>query len=554
VRYNPPGATVVQKEQDTSRSSSIRKIVQRRSAPTILAVLVVVAALLPLGFSPTDARAQESSSGNYTGINVESSQQIFATMCALDAAGFDADESTLAEMPSRLRLRADLLKQQGPATQALRQFYREHQLANPGETLSRYITFALVAGPPPDFQFLYDRDILPPDVLTIESFQDLLGNFYREAHLASRWSIVEPEYERAQAVYDSPVRRIVAVTNGYLREVLKPSRGRTFTVYVEPLVGNRTNFRNFGDAYSVVVGTPSKLPIDDVQHAYLHFMLDQLSLKYRNQIDTKRALLNIAARAPRLPVDYHDDFVDFTDECVIKAVELRLKKLSPDQLEGALKDDDQSGFILVRPLVEQLQKFEKAEPSMSYYYADLIAGIDVEAEQKRLQGITFAAADATAPQKHQFATGSAGTETDEPHLLAEGDRAIALKDAAGAKKAFEQVLAKNPSQPRALYGVAVASILTGDADDAKTDFEKVIAAFAATGGSKEATSGFDPGLLAWSHIYLGRIFDVEDDRDSAIKEYRAALAVIGAPETARLAAQRGVESAYQPTQPSGTPQ
>lgn len=476
-------------------------------------------------------------------------------MCALDAAGFDSDEGTLAEMPSRLRLRADLLKQQGPATQALRQFYREHQLANPGETLSRYITFALVAGQPPDFQFLYDRDILPPDVLTIENFQDLLGNFYREAHLASRWSVVEPEYERAQAVYDSPVRRIVGVTNGYLREVLKASHGRTFTVYVEPLVGNRTNFRNFEDAYSIVVGTPSPLPLDDIQHAYLHFMLDQLSLKYRNQVDAKRALLNIAARAPRLPVDYHDDFVNFTDECVIKAVELRLKRLSADQLETALKDDDQSGFILVRPLVQQLQKFEKAEPSMSYYFPDLIAGIDVEAEQKRLQGITFAAADVAPPQKHQTLASTGGGETDEAHLLAEGDRAIALKDAAGAKKAFEQVLAKNPSQPRALYGVAVASILTGDADAAKTDFEKVIAAFAATGGSKEATSGFDPGLLAWAHIYLGRIFDVEDDRDSAIKEYRAALAVIGAPETARVAAQRGVESAYQPTaQPSGTPQ
>jgi tetratricopeptide (TPR) repeat protein len=372
--------------------------------------------------------------------------------------------------------------------------------------------------------------------------------------LASRWAIVEPEYERAQAAYGSPVRRIVEVTNGYLREVLKASLGRTFTVYVEPLVGKRTNFRNFGDAYSIVVGTPSPLPLDDVQHAYLHFMLDSLSLKYRNQIETKHALLNIAARAPRLPVDYHDDFVDFTDECVIKAVELRLRKLSADQLEAALKDDDQSGFILVRPLVQQLQKFEKAEPSMSYYFPDLIAGIDVEAEQKRLQAVTFAPPEATPPQKHG-ATAPSGNEFDEGRLLAEGDRAIALKDADGAKKAFEQVLAKDPSQPRALFGTAVASIQTGDADAAKVNFEKVIAAFASSGGSKEAASGFDPGLLAWTHIYLGRIFDVEEDRESAIKEYQAALAVVGAPETARVAAQRGVESAYQPTaQPSGTPQ
>jgi tetratricopeptide (TPR) repeat protein len=531
----------------------IQRLVQKNSALVCIALLVILAAS-SIGVSETKAVAQESAVANYSGINVESSQQIFATMCALDAAGLDADESTLAEMPSRLKLRADLLKQQGPATEALRQFYREHALGNSGETLSRYIAFDLVVGPPPDFQFLYDRDLLPPDVLAIESFQDILSNFYREAHLAARWSVVEPEYERAQAVYDAPVRRIVSVTNGYLREVLKASHGRTFTVYVEPLVGNRTNFRNFGDTYSVVVGTPSNLPIADIQHAYLHFMLDQLALKYRKQVDTKSALLGIAARAPRLPVEYHDDFVDFTDECVIKAVELRLQRLPADKLEAALKDDDQSGFILVRPLMTQLEKFEKAEPSMSYYYPDLIAGIDVPAEQKRLQGTAFAAADNTAPHLHEFGR-TASNEYDENRLLAEGDRAIALKDPAGAKKAFEQVLAKNPNQPRALYGVAVAAILTGDADEAKTDFEKVIAAFAASGGSKEATSAFDPGLLAWTHIYLGRIFDLEPDRDSAIKEYRAALAVIGAPETARVAAQRGVESAYQPTaRPSGTPQ
>lgn len=468
-------------------------------------------------------------------------------MCALDAAGFDADESTLAEMPSRLRLRADLLSLQGPVTTALRQFYRDHALGTPGETLSRYITFALVTGPPPQFQFLYDRDLLPPDVLSIESFQDVLGNFYREARLAGRWSQVEPEYDRARDVYSSPVRRIVTVTNAYLREVQKVPHGRTFTVYVEPLVGNRTNFRNYGDTYSVVVGTPSRLPLDDIQHAYLHFMLDQLPLRYRKQVETKSALLNVAARAPRLPADYRDDFLSFADECLIKAAELRLRRLSPPQLESALKDADESGFILVRPLVQQLMKFEKAEPAMEYYFPDLIAGIDVDAEQKRLQGMTFAAGQATPALAHGTASAAAQeNEFDEGRLLTQGDRAIALKQTADAKTAFGKVLEKNPDQPRALYGMAIASVLEGDADGAKKLFERLITISAARGGSLESSKSVDPAVVAWAHVYLGRIFDVEDDRDSAIREYQSALAVVGAPEAARVAAQRGVESAYQP--------
>jgi tetratricopeptide (TPR) repeat protein len=509
--------------------------------------LAFCAVLTALGVTAAAVHSQEAPATNSTGISIESSQQLFATMCALDAAGFDADESTLAEMPSRLKLRADLLSLQGPATTALRQFYRDHALGTPGETLSRYITFALVAGPPPQFQFLYDRDLLPPDVLTIESFQEVLGNFYQEAHLAARWSQVEPEYDRAQELYSSPVRKIVTVTNAYLREVQKVPHGRTFTVYVEPLVGNRTNFRNYGDTYSVVVGTPSRLPLADIQHAYLHFMLDQLPLRYRKLVESKSALLNVAARASRLPPDYRDDFLSFADECLIKAVELRLRRLSPEQLESSLKDADESGFVLVRPFVQQLLKFEKAEPAMEYYFPDLLAGIDVAAEQKRLQGVTFAAAQATPALVHGNASPEAqGNEFDEGRLLTQGDRAIALKQTANAKAAFGKVLEKNPDQPRALYGMAIASVLEGDADGAKKLFERLITISTASGGSLESSKSIDPAIVAWAHVYLGRIFDVEDERDSAIREYQSALAVVGAPEAARVAAQRGVESAYQP--------
>ena len=83
-----------------------------------------------------------------------------------------------------------------------------------------------------------------------------------------------------------------------------------------------------------------------------------------------------------MPPEYQGDFLALTDECFIKAVELRLQRLSPDQLEAAMKDADRSGFILVRPMVQQLLKFEKDEPAMSYYFSDLIDAIDVASGAK----------------------------------------------------------------------------------------------------------------------------------------------------------------------------
>lgn len=472
-------------------------------------------------------------------------------MSALDAAGFGADESTLAEMPYRLKLREDLLKMQGPATTALRQFYKQHAFSSRAETLSRYITFSLVVGPPPSFPFLYDRELLPPDVLTIADFDPILADFYREANLGERWQEVEPEYERAQALYNGPVRDIVTYTNAYLREVLSASRGRTFTVYVEPLVGSLTNFRIYGSSYSVVVGTPHPLPLEDIQHAYLHFLLDPLPLKYAQQVEAKRDVLKVAAEAPRLPADYQTDFVAYVDECLIRAVQLRLKKLPAAQMEAALKEADDSGFVLVRPLIDQLKVFEKAGPAMDYYFPDLIAGIDVAALQKRFEHYAFASPQATPASEHGLDLGAntAATAETPEQLLQDGQRAIALRQPAQAKAAFNKVLATNPKSLQALYGLAIASVLDADADTAKKLFEQVVV-LSQPAEQEQNNAPADPAMLAWSHVYLGRIFDLEQDRTSAITEYQAALAVVGAPESARVAAQQGVESAYQPKPPT----
>src|ERR1019366_9587881 len=61
-------------------------------------------------------------------VSVETRPQLFATLCALDAAGFDAGLSTSNQSPGRAQLRERMLALQGPAVDALRKDYREHAL------------------------------------------------------------------------------------------------------------------------------------------------------------------------------------------------------------------------------------------------------------------------------------------------------------------------------------------------------------------------------------------------------------------------------------------
>ncbi|MGH9773481.1 MAG: tetratricopeptide repeat protein [Candidatus Acidiferrales bacterium] len=477
-------------------------------------------------------------------ISIEASPQLFATMCVLEAAGFGANASNGDEVTDIAALQADLLQMNGPAFDSVRAYYKEHELSAPGETLSRYISFALVVGPPPKFSYQLNQFELPPDVLALQNFDDVMRDFYVAAHIEDRWRDYQTSYAAGVREYELPVRKMVYVATAYLREILKPEEGRTFRVYYEPLVGGRTNFRSYGERYAIVVGTKPEASMDDVQHAFLHFMLDPLALRYQTLVESKKALLGDAGRAANLPVEYQRDFIAFFTECMVKAAELRLKNLRAADAEKELSADDRNGLVLVRPLVAQLLKFEKAGPAMEYYYGDVVKGIDVAAEHQRLQSVQFAKAgeggNEPGPTEQRNLRAPKPQVTELDGMLALGDHQIATQDGAGAEATFARALEKYPNEPRAMYGLAVALVIETQVERAQALFEKIVT----PGGAGAATK--DPAILSWSHIYLGRIHDLEGERELAVNEYQAALEVQGAPESAVAAARRGIASGAKP--------
>jgi tetratricopeptide (TPR) repeat protein len=500
-----------------------------------------------------------------TNITVDDSEALFTTMCALHAAGFESDVSTAGWHPLRVQLRDILLKQEGPAVDAVREYFKQHQLVDSGATLSRYIWFGVVVGPAPKFAYVMRHDDLPPEVLAIEDFNELLAAYYAEQHIGELWRKIQPAYNQEIARLHEPITQIVVQANGYLREILKPESQRTFSVVVEPMVGRKTNALNFTEHYSVLLSGVGDIPTAEIRHAFLHFMLDWLPLRYPNVVAVKRPLLDIAVHAPRLPNEFKDDFPSFFTECLVRAVELRLQKLSPGQIAARIDRDEANGFVLVRSLLGALGKFEKAAPAMQYYFPDMVRTIDTGAEAKRLETVKFAEAEtASASAEGTQAEGEpvkvrpalpAGVPNDPEALaaLTEGERQIALKNAAAASAAFQRVLVKYPSQPRAWYGLALVALLEGNGGKAKELFGHLVGQKSEKDGDGAGGNPVregaavgpaatkDPLVLAWSHVYLGRIFDDEGEHDRAREEYRAAAATEGAPEAARHAAQRALD-------------
>ena len=179
---------------------------------------------------------------------------------------------------------------------------------------------------------------------------------------------------------------------------------------------------------------------------------------------------------------------------------------------------------------------------MALYFPEVVRAIDVNTEAKRLDTVKFAPAP-SAPKNSELSAEEVARRTaarpttlpNDPEAIAaltEGERRVAEKKAREAEIFFQKVLARYPEQPRAWYGLGLVALLDHDGLRAKEVFGRL------TAGEHAASN--DPMVLAWSHIYLGRIYNDEGRPEQAKTEYQAALTIDGSPEQARQAAQKGL--------------
>jgi tetratricopeptide (TPR) repeat protein len=512
-----------------------RKISEKMGV--VLALLLVCAAVSAAQAPVRRANPRLAPSSAAT---IDTNEAMFATMCALYAAGYEGDLSSDNWSAYRSQMRERLRAQQGPAVDALKEFYRGHQFRDPAAMLSRFVWFGLVAGPAPKFRPSLRRDELPPDVLDLEGFSEILSNYYTEQNIGRMFREVQSLYNGEIERLHDPVSQILFQATTYLRAVVDPSKPQTFTIVVEPLVGRITNVRNFMDHYAIVLSGSEDVPSDVVRHAYLHFLLDGLPLQYPHVIAVKRPLYETAAKAPRLAADLKDDFPSWFGECTVRAVELKLRKMSPSEREALLQSNDGEGYVMVRPIFMGLTEYEKSEPSFRDYFPDLIRAIDMKTEQPRVAAIQFAPAQDASQKKDLEAEAVARrvrvttlpNDAQAIAALTDGEKALSEKNARAAEVSFKSVLAKYPNQPRAWYGLGMVAVLDHDADRAKEVFGRL------TTGEYAASQ--DPLVMAWSHVYLARIFEDEGQLERAKSEYQAVLTVQGAPPQAQQAAQKGL--------------
>jgi tetratricopeptide (TPR) repeat protein len=475
-------------------------------------------------------------------VSLETSETLFTVLTAINTCGYDQELN--ASDPLRAQIRSEVGKaiQNTPEAQdtiaPLCAFYREHQGADPSRELAPYVSLALYLGEAPTFTPKAKQAELPPDAAGVAGLVAFLQPFYEKAGLHAIWERHRERYNELTQIYHAPLAKMTFDTEIYLKLPSAGYLGRQFTVYLDAMgAPGQTNARNYASEYYVVL-SPSAgtaLKLQQIRHTYLHYLLDPLALKNGASFPRLQPLLEEVKTSPMDEV-FKNNISLLVTECLVRAIEARMlgsAKTPEAERTQVVEESAREGYILTRYFYDALIKFEKDPAGLRNAYAEMLNSIDVAKERKRASQIEFAGE--AAPELLHLA------RPKNEHLLLNAERRLSAGDPETAQKLAQQALDEEEEDPgRALFILAQVATVNRDMEGARTYFERAL------------QRAHEPKVIAWSHIYLGRIYDLKEDRVAAVDHYRAALSAGGTLPEVKSAAERGLDQPYEP--PSSEPQ
>lgn len=489
---------------------------------------------LAFAFGLAIALAASGRAQNSPQVSLETSETLFTVLTAINTCGYD-QELSLSD-PLRTQIRSEVAKAVENTNKAqdviglMCVFYRQHQAPDPSHDLSHYVSLALYLGEPPAFALKLREAELPPDAEVVVGILPLMQAFYEKIGLHAIWERHRACYAELLDTYHEPLAKMTFDTEIYLKMPSSGYLGRQFTVYLDAMgAPGQTNARNYASDYYVVISpTPgTAIKLQQIRHTYLHYLLDPLALKNGGAFGRLEPLLGAVENAP-MDEAFKSNTSLLVNECLIRAIEQRLAKIPETERTRAVDDAVKEGYILTRYFYDALGRFEQDPSGMRSAYTDLVGNIEVGKEMKKAAQVQFASQ--ATPEVLRLA------RPQNDNLLLKAERRLAAGDPEGAQKLAQKALDEQTNDPgRALFILAEVATANRDIDGARSYFERAL------------QTAHEPKLIAWSHIYLGRIFDLKENRDAALDHYREALNAAGAnlPE-AKLAAQRGLDKPYEP--------
>ena len=159
-----------------------------------------------------------------------------------------------------------------------------------------------------------------------------------------------------------------------------------------------------------------------------------------------------------------------------------------------------------------------------------------------LASVTLALSALGADIPKDKSGGAARNAINPTEAAREAELALGRGEYDAAREGFQKLIELYGAQPRFTYGLAIVSSQQKQPEQAAGYF------------AETARRASDPRMRAWSHIYLGRLFDGNNQRKEAIAEYEAALDSGDVSPDTRAAAEQGLKTPFVNPKPAAEPE
>src|ERR1700722_16996435 len=356
-------------------------------------------------------------------VSLVPSESVFLMAAALNSCGYD--EGLDISDPVRKHVRDEINLALAKSEDARNKrdkvclYIAQHRTTGTERDVAQYISLALYLTPPPELETSAELTEIPPDSTQVIEIVPLLRDFVAAVDLHGIWLAVHHTYDDEADRLHDPLSKMIVGTNLYLKMPASTYDGRRFVVVMEPLLSPKlVNARIYGTEYVVVVSPVNgTIPMTDVRHIYLHYVIEPLLYTRANAIDRTQPVLKEIRDAP-LEFRFRSDTVALTVECLIKASEARTmdtgvrgvkicagversdlpryeheRQVYQEKVDAikwaAVKHDMTQGFVLTQYFYEQLSQFEKDPASLHDTIGEMVYSMDVEQQVHRARQLQF---------------------------------------------------------------------------------------------------------------------------------------------------------------------
>jgi hypothetical protein len=523
-------------------------------------------------------------------VSLETSESLTEVAAALNACGYD--NGLESSLPVRAAIRADMdaAIAASAATRDSRDAMCKSIQAhtqNGAQNLAQYVSLALFLTPPPELAMSVPLTEMPPDALQVETTLPFIRDFAEKVKFRNIYARHHVAYDDAVLQVRDSLTRMLLETNIYLHQPVSSYDGRRFMVLMEPMLSPQAvNARVYGNDYFIaaspaniagqdplrvspgsrmsVGARASGLQMDQVRHLYLLYVIDPVIYAHAQATERLQPIMKTVQEAP-IDFVFKNDLVSFATECLIKAIEARTmdvgfakpskptsvkQRTEIDDYNNAIIDydrrseavrrrqvvvDEESGWVLTGSFYEKLAQQDREGISIKDSIAEMVYGMDVPHEVDHAKKIPFFSRDSN----QLVASGDVSRARAPRRTLSAMDQAelkLQKGDRNGAEDLADKELQTNPKSSEALYVLARVKLMEGDPQAAYDRFTQVVA------------TAKDARTLAWAHVYLGRLYDMQQrpDRAKALAEYKAAATMPGAQPDVKAAAEAGIQMPFAP--------